>query len=87
MPAPCGAGSQTNKTAYATYFKNTTVGTEDLHLLNDSLSLWGSNGVNLSADVNLAVTDDIDGEPPRAARRRRRRVRRVLQPRHHGGGG
>ena len=58
-----GALSQINKTAYATYFRNTTVGTEDLHLRNDSFSLWGSNGANLSADPNLPVTNDIDGAP------------------------
>ncbi len=50
-----------NKTAFATYFKNTTPGSEDLHLRNGSLSLWGSNGANLSADPNAPVTDDIDG--------------------------
>ena len=60
---PPEPSSQINKTAYATYFRNTTAGTEDLHLRNDSLSLWGSNGANLSADPNLPVTDDIDGAP------------------------
>ena len=49
------------KTAYATYFKNTTPGTEDFHLLNTSLSLWTASGTNLSADANLPVTNDIDG--------------------------
>ena len=49
--------------AYATYFKNTTSGTEDLHITNTSLALWGSSGANLSADANLPVTDDIDGGP------------------------
>ncbi len=58
-----GTGSQINKSAYATYFRNTTSGTEDLHLLGYSLSLWGSSGVDLSGDANLPVTDDIDGGP------------------------
>jgi hypothetical protein len=51
------------KTAYATYFRNTTSGSEDLHITSTSLALWGSSGVNLSADANLPVTDDIDGGP------------------------
>ena len=50
-----------NKTAYTTYFKNTTSGSEDLHITNTSLALWASNGANLAADPNIAVTDDIDG--------------------------
>ena len=58
-----GAGSQTGKTAYATYFTNTTPGTEDFHLTATSLSLWGSNGADLSADANLPVTNDIDLGP------------------------
>ena len=52
-----------SKAAFATYFKNTTAGTEDLHVVNTSLALWGSAGANLSADANLPVTDDIDGGP------------------------
>ena len=76
-----------NKTAYATYFKNTTSGTEDFHLRGYSLGLWGSSGADLSADANLPVTDDVDGGPRMAARHRRRRVRRVLRPRDHGGAG
>ena len=56
-----GAGSQINKTAYASYFQNTTAGLEDLRLRNTSLTLWGSNGADLSADANLAVSDDIEG--------------------------
>ena len=58
-----GAGSQINKTAYATYFSSTTPGSEDFHLKATSLSLWGSNGADLSADANLPVTNDIDGGP------------------------
>ena len=58
-----GTGSQINKNAYATYFRNTTMGSEDLHLTNYSLSLWGSNGADLSANASLPVTDDIDGAP------------------------
>ena len=56
-----GTGSQTGKTAYATYFKNTTAGAEDLHLLNYSLALWGSSGIDLSHDASLPVTQDVDG--------------------------
>jgi Peptidase family C25/Concanavalin A-like lectin/glucanases superfamily/Domain of unknown function (DUF2341) len=52
-----------SKTAYATYFVNTVAGAEDLRLRNTSFTLWGSNGADLSADANLAVTDDIDGSP------------------------
>ena len=56
-----GAGSQINQAAYASYFVSTAAGTEDLHLLNDSFTLWGSNGADLDSDPNLPVTDDIDG--------------------------
>ena len=48
-------------TSYATYFVSTTVGAEDLHLRNTSLSLWTGNGTDLSADANQPVTNDIDG--------------------------
>jgi hypothetical protein len=58
-----GAGSQTNKTAYAAYFVSTIPGNEDLHLRSTSFNLWGSNGGDLSADANLPVTEDIDGAP------------------------
>jgi hypothetical protein len=57
-----GAGSQINRTAYATYFRSVVAGAEDLHLLGDSIALWGSNGADLDADGNLAVTDDVDGD-------------------------
>ncbi len=40
---------------------NITNGSEDLHLLNDSNSLWGLFGADLDSDPNLPVTDDIDG--------------------------
>ena len=50
-----------NQTAYATYFQNITDGSEDLHLLNDSNTLWGSFGLDLDTDPNLPVTNDIDG--------------------------
>ena len=56
-----GAGSQINKSAYASYFVSTTGGSENLHLLNDSFTLWGSFGADLDSDPNLPVTDDIDG--------------------------
>ena len=56
-----GAGSQINQSSYASYFVSTTPGSEDLHLLNDSFTLWGSFGADLDSDPNLPVTDDIDG--------------------------
>ena len=49
------------KTAFATYFKNTGAGTEDLHITDTSLALWTSNGADLSANPNLQVGDDVDG--------------------------
>ena len=52
----------TNQTSYATYFKDTTNGAENLHLRNDSNNLWGLFGADLDSDPNLPVTDDIDGE-------------------------
>lgn len=51
-----GTGSQTGKTAYSTYFRSTTAGSEDLHLRNYSLSLWGSRGADVSADANLRTS-------------------------------
>jgi hypothetical protein len=50
-----------NMRAYATYFENTTSGSEDLHITDTSLALWGSSGADLSADLHIQVTDDIDG--------------------------
>jgi hypothetical protein len=58
-----GAGSQTGRTAYASYFASAIGGFEDLHLRSTSLSLWGANGATLSGDPNLPVTDDVDGRP------------------------
>jgi len=55
-------GNITGKTDYGNYFVDTTVGSEDLHLRNDSNSLWGSNGTDLDGDLNLPITDDIDGQ-------------------------
>ena len=57
-----GTGSVTGQTAYSTYFWSVTNGSEDLHLRNTSLSLWGTDGTDLSRDTGLAVTADIDGE-------------------------
>ncbi len=57
-----GAGSQINKSDYATYFVSITGGSEDLHLTNDSNTLWGSNGADLDSDPNLPITDDVDGD-------------------------
>ena len=36
-----GTGSQHGRRRTPTYFTNPTVGTEDLHLSNNSLALWG----------------------------------------------
>jgi hypothetical protein len=55
-----GTGSQTGKVAYASYFRDTTVGAEDLHLKGTSLGLWLGNGTDLSASPDLPVTNDID---------------------------
>jgi hypothetical protein len=61
-PTAVGTGSQINKTDYTSYFANTTAGSENLHLKNDSNTLWGTYGVDLDSDPNLAVTDDFEGE-------------------------
>ncbi len=55
-----GAGSATGQTAYATYFVNINNGLEDLHLLNDSPTLWGVNGADLDQDPNLPVITDFE---------------------------
>ncbi len=52
-----GTGSQTGKTAYATYFLNVGSGTENLRLTGTSAALWGSSGANLSA----TFTNDLAG--------------------------
>lgn len=57
-----GPASQINQNAYGSYFADITPGAEDLHLLNDSLTLWGSSGADLDTDPSLPVTSDIDGE-------------------------
>ena len=57
-----GTDSQTNQSAYASYFVDTTGGSENLHLINDSNTLWGSFGADLDTDPNLPVTDDIDAD-------------------------
>ncbi len=48
------------KTAYATYFVNATVGSENLHLKDRANVLWGSFGTDLVGDPNLPVTLDTD---------------------------
>ena len=58
-----GTGSQTGKSSYASYFVDPTPASADLHLLSDSDALWGSYGADLDSDLNLPVTDDIEGEP------------------------
>jgi len=61
-----GTASQLNKTSYATYFKSVVAGSENLHLLNDSNTLWGSYGADLDGDPNLPIADDVDGSPRNA---------------------
>ncbi len=61
LTAP-GAGSQTGRTAYASYFANTIAGTEDLHLRATSLVLWGTNGTDLSGHPFLPVGNDVDSD-------------------------
>jgi hypothetical protein len=51
-----GAGSQTLKTDYATYFSSIVGDSENLHITNTSSNLWGSSGENLSA----TFTRDVD---------------------------
>jgi len=46
-----------SQSTYASYFTSVTGGSEDLHLLNDSNSLWGLAGSDLSG----SFTTDIDG--------------------------
>ena len=55
-----GAGGRTNQTNYAAYFQNIGAGTENLHLLGDSLLLFGGYGADLDSVAALAITDDID---------------------------
>lgn len=55
-----GVGSVTGQSTVATYFVTPTAGSEDLHLLNDSNTLWGTTGEDLSGDANAPVTQDID---------------------------
>ena len=57
-----GPNSQTGQTSYASYFLDTTGGSENLHLQNDSRTLWGIYGADLDSDPNLPVTKDIDGQ-------------------------
>ncbi|MHC4072682.1 MAG: hypothetical protein ACYTGS_11740, partial [Planctomycetota bacterium] len=59
--SPTGSNSIEDQSSYATYFISTTGGSEDLHLKGDSNALWGTYGLDLDADPNLPVTDDIDG--------------------------
>ncbi len=58
-----GTGSQTLKTAYSDYFSASPRGSENLHLRDDSATLWGSSGIDLDSDPNLPVLLDIDGDP------------------------
>ena len=57
-----GTGNVINQTSYANYFTNGTAGSENFHLLSDSLTLWGTYGADVDTDLNLPVTLDIDGE-------------------------
>jgi hypothetical protein len=57
--ASCGT-CQSSKTDYVNYFVDIGSGTEDFHLQDDSFTLWGTYGADLSGDANLPVTYDID---------------------------
>jgi hypothetical protein len=57
-----GTGSVTNQNSYASYFVDTTPGSIDLHLLNNSNALWGTFGADLDNDASYAITTDIDGD-------------------------
>ena len=52
------ANSAINKNSYSSYFTNISAGSEDYHLKNDSNTLWGLSGTDLSA----TFTTDIDGQ-------------------------
>jgi hypothetical protein len=60
--SPTGANSIENQSVYSNYFVNTTGSNENLHLQNDSNTLWGTYGADLDSDSNLPVTDDINGD-------------------------
>ena len=52
-----------SKTDYDTYFVDVDgSGTEDLHLKDSSLVLFGFDGTDLDSDANYPITDDIDGD-------------------------
>ncbi len=55
-----GTGSVIDEDTFASYFDSITPGSEDLHLLNDTPTIWVTNGVDLAADPDCPVTQDID---------------------------
>ena len=57
-----GTNSVTLKTDYASYFVNSTATNTNLHLKDNSTTLWSTAGVDLSGDPTLPITDDIEGE-------------------------
>ena len=69
-----------SKTAYASYFKNTTAGTEDLHTHQHVARALGLGGRESLRRPEPAGDRRHRRRPTRGARHRRRRVRRVLRP-------
>jgi hypothetical protein len=59
-----GSNPQINKTSYAGYFESIALGSQDLHLLNDSIALWGASGADLDGE---GIVDDIDAQPRHAS--------------------
>ena len=57
-----GTGSKTGKNHYEDYFHQAGQTDTDLHLKATGLSLWGTNGTDLSGDANAPVTNDIDNQ-------------------------
>jgi hypothetical protein len=55
-----GIRATIDQTDYASYFRNTAVGSEDLHLRMDASALWGTYGADLRSDMDLAVPLDLD---------------------------
>ena len=57
-----GTNSVTNMTDYDLCFMDASRDTTDLHLRGTTNFLWGTTAADLSGDLNLPITDDIDGD-------------------------
>ncbi len=62
VSSDASATGATNQSSYASYFLSVTGGSENLHLLADSATLWGLSGADLDSDPVLPITVDIDGD-------------------------